>query len=435
MIYEFTALVASICLLVVYLKTRVPRLTVLDSFMFCFFLQYGPHTLFITGFNVFAPEMGEAADSQFLLGMTLAYLSLACALMLAASVGRTAANSAVTSTDGPHRVVPPLMLAGVYVVFFALIQGDGAHITREYVAGFLGTSSFSYTEIRREIFDESLYVRIASVTRHTTTALLFAWLLFLLKPLRVQSLAVGGAALAVFVVCGMQMNKFPFVYFLTLAAVCVLSGRGASLNRGRGLLMLVLLVGAAVPLLYGLYLVQYRDAATLGGGRLLELLVYRIFFCASDTLRLWFDFFPSQENFLGLGGLGSLSEMLALPSLNPTEIVPQAYVPYVDTTMQTGFIGSGYAVGGLAGVVIYAAAVGGLVGWLCRLQLADRGRKDLAPFWSVLFVNMFFLTTRELHTALLSGGTLSVLLLLLLWRRFVARLTPPPPAQTGALID
>jgi hypothetical protein len=142
---------------------------------------------------------------------------------------------------------------------------------------------------------------------------------------------------------------------------------------------------------------------------------------------LWFDYFPHQEGFLGLRGMGSLATVLGLPEVNATELIPEAYVRHINTTMQTGFIGSGFAMGGLIGVVAYAGFVGLFVALLSRLQWADRKRLDLAPFWCVLLLNMFFFTTRELHTAMLSGGTISVVILLLVWRSWspVARRQEP----------
>lgn len=416
MLLQVIALAAAVLLVVTYLKVRVPQLTVLDSFMFCFLVQYGPQALFPNPFNVFAPEVGERVEAQFLIGMTLAYAALACGFLVAAAMSRP--PDSVTAEPGPRptNAVLPLVVAAVYVAFFALVQGDGLHITREYLAGFFGRSSFTYTEIRREVFGESLYVRLASVPRFTITALLFAWLLLLVRPLRPASPVLALAAVAVFVVCGMQMNKFPFVYFLVLAGLVLAVGGGFRLDRRQARVALAGALVVALPVMYGLYQVQYRDAATLDGQRLFELLIYRVFFCASDTLRLWFDYFPQQEGFLGLRGMGSLATLLGVPEVNATEIIPESYVRHINTTMQTGFIGSGFAMGGLLGVVAYAGFVGLFVGLLSRLQWADRKRLDLAPFWCVLLLNMFFFTTRELHTAMLSGGTVSVLVLLLVWR-------------------
>lgn len=415
MLLQVLALASAAFLIATYVKVRLPQLTVVDIFMFCFLVQYGPHALFPNSLNVFAPEVGGRVEANFLIGMSLAYVALACGLLIASAVSLPAKTAPARAAHRPKKVVLPLVLASIYITLFALAQGDGLQMTREYLSGLVGRSSYSYTQIRREVFEESFYVRLASVTRFTTTALLFAWLLVLIRPIRITSVALGAAAACLFIICGMQMNKFPFIYFLVLSGLALSVG-GFRLGRRKPVFILGGALVVALPVMYGLYLIQYREVATLDGERLLMLLAYRVFFCSADVLRLWFDYFPAQEGFLGLQGMGGLTMLLGLAPLSATEIIPEVYVSNTDTTFQTGFIGSGFATAGLTGVLLYGSVVGFFVGMLSNLQWADRNRQDLAPFWCVLAINMFFLTTRELHTAMLSGGTVSVLLILLAWR-------------------
>jgi hypothetical protein len=306
-----------------------------------------------------------------------------------------------------------------YIVFFAAIQGRGLVITQEYIRGFSGSSFFKYEELRREIYVDTLYVRISSLTRQTTTAVLFAWLMSVLFPLRSMSFLIIGAAGGVFLICAMQMNKFPFVYFTVLTAICYSGWNSGSLRSSQGS-RLGLIAGAGVVgvgLLYVLYRLQYRAASSITDEQLNTVLVYRIFFCASDTLRCWFDLFPFGHEYLGSSGISVLAEALDVPYNNPTRMIPAVYAPGKETTAQSGFIGSGYAIAGYWGVCLSAFAVGVFVFTISRMQVRDRGNSLVSPFWNVLILNMLFFTTRELHTALLSGGTLSVFLMLLAFRR------------------
>lgn len=415
--YLFLAVCSCLILCGVHLTFRSKQISLVDSFLFFFLLQYGPHSLFVTPFSEFAGRTSSDSERYYLLGMSLTYLCLAVMLLAYGLLLRPSEPEVRIVRIGDRSMLLPVLLTVGYVAFFVALQGRSLEITREYLRGFAGSSVFEYTELRRELYDDTLYVRIASLTRQTTTALLFSWLISLVRPLRTASILPLGMAGVLFVICAMQMNKFPFAYFLTLAAITVVrevvpGDRAASGRLLRWLLPAVAV--ACVGLLFVLYRIQYRGAG-LSEDRLNRVVVYRVLFCSADTLRLWFDYFPESHPFLGPQGIPTVARLMGLEPVNATRLIPENYVPGVDTTFQVGFIGSGFATLGYLGIGIYATFVAAFV--LAANHLMQREQYAAwGPFWNVLLLNMLFFTTRELHTALLSGGTVSVFLLLLIFR-------------------
>ncbi|MBL8812333.1 MAG: hypothetical protein JNM43_19370 [Planctomycetaceae bacterium] len=415
--YLILALASCLILCAVHFAFRPKQISLVDSFLFFFLLQYGPHSLFVTPLSEFAGRTSSDSERYYLLGMTLTYLCLAAVITAYGFLLRDSDPAVQVIRVGDRGILMPVLLAAGYVLFFAALQGKSLEITREYVRGFSGSSVFEYTELRRELFDDTLYVRIASLTRQTTTALLFSWLMSRVRPFRFESLIVLGAAGVLFVICAMQMNKFPFAYFLTLAAISLVRDVVPGDRPTSGRLLRWLLPCAAIAcvgLLFVLYRIQYRGSG-LSEDRLNKVVVYRVLFCSADTLRLWFDYFPVSHPFLGAQGIPVLANMMDIEPVNATRLIPENYVPGVDTTFQVGFIGSGFATMGYWGIAAYSTFVAVFV--LTANHFMNRDQYAAwAPFWNVLLLNMLFFTTRELHTALLSGGTVSVFLLMWICR-------------------
>ena len=92
--------------------------------------------------------------------------------------------------------------------------------------------------------------------------------------------------------------------------------------------------------------------------------------------------------------------------------------------MQVGFLGTALSMGGGGLVPVIALIFSGMIvfnSWvLTKLQ---NSRSALFVFVGpVMFINSFFLTTRELHTASLSGGAVfTSLVLLVLCRKKLFR--------------
>ncbi|MCC6510796.1 MAG: hypothetical protein IT423_16950 [Pirellulaceae bacterium] len=419
--YEFSCLIIALMacgvMIATYLYLRRPAITALDGFFFFFVLQYGPHTLFLSPIHRLGNEISRDTAPMFLIGMTVAYLLVSLGFML----GQLFDFTRLSRSSFPNlfgRGIPLIVLTALYIVPFAAVQGPGLDTTREYISGFLGQSQYSYVEIRRVIFAESPYEQLASLTRQTTTAVLFAYLVvYAIREPAIRLLCIPTAGV-LFVMCGMQMNKFPFVYFFALTFIVGFTywqqRQTGPMSAAKRAVIFSMFAIFAFTLIGTLYSLQYNnDEGYLSVGDIIEVSFYRLGLVSSDGLRLWFDFFPEIEPFTGFNNIGMIADAFGQAPVNPTIAIPERYVPNVLTTFQAGFVGSGYASFGFVGIGVSALIVGLFVAMISRLQWAFRFDRAAHPLLCVLTLNMFFFTTRELHTAALSGGTVSVLTLFL----------------------
>jgi hypothetical protein len=421
-IIEFSCLIIAMMacgvMVATYLYQRRPMITALDGFFFFFMLQYGPHTLFLLPSHRLANEISRDSAPLFLIGMTVAYLLVSLGLVF----GRLANFSRLAGRRFPDLFQSKVLLivvTALYVLPFVLVQGPKLETTREYISAFLGQSQYSYVELRRVLFAESPYERLTNLTRQSTTAILFAYLVaYAIRESSLRLLLIPSMAV-LFVFCGMQMNKFPFVYYFALAFIVGFTywqqrqvGRLSQVKRA---LVFGLFGAMAFGLIGTLYSFQYnRDSGYLSVIDIIEVSFYRIGLVSSDTLRLWFDFFPDIEPFVEFDNIGLIARARGHEHLDPTVLIPEHYVPDVITTFQSGFIGSGFASFGFIGVGASSLIVGVLVAAISNLQWVFRYDPAAHPWMCVLTLNMFFFTTRELHTAAISGGTVSVLFLFLI---------------------
>ena len=411
LLLQCLGLVSFLILFAFYLVVRRRLGYAIDGFMLFFSIQYGPHGLWITPLHRVADLVSPANTERFLIGMIIAYLTLAVG-MLVFSTLRLDFLATRRFPVQPDSNAALILISIIYVMPFIALQGPSLPVTSEYIRAFLGTSAFEYDELRREVFSGTPYVRLASLTRQTTTALLISFIVRRCFQSRMSFAILAPFVVLIFPLCAMQMNKFPFVYFFMLI---VLTYLGVSRSQGRSGLslkqMAVLGAGAlaAVVILVALYQFQYGRSTS----EVQEVLFYRIFFCSCDVLRLWYDVFPEKMEHLYLQGIPITAKLTGQPYVNPTVVVPESLVTARQTSFQVGFIGSGYAGYGLFGIAIYSFIASGIVMLAASLQRAFRDDPGASAFLVILTINMFFLTTRELHTAMLSGGTLSLILVFL----------------------
>lgn len=400
-------------LIAAYVFTRKRGGWALDSFLLLFSIQYGPHTLWITGFHRVADLVSPGDTERFLVGMSIAYLCVAIGLVAASGVSFEWAAQRSFPVQGNSDVIL-VIISLLYVLPFIAAQGLTLPVTSEYLRAFSGSSFFDYDELRREMFAGSTYERLASITRQTTTAILFSYIIRRCLQHPMSLLVLLPCAATVFLLCSLQMNKFPFVYYFMLIILTYLSVAGIRSLKDGLFKLFLLFLGAvgAVAILIVLYRFQYNRATN----EVMEVLIYRIFYCSSDTLRLWYDYFPAKEEFLNLRGVPLTARLSGQTYVNPTVVVPESLLTGRITSFQVGFMGSGYACYGFVGVAVYSIVAGVIASVMASIQHAFHHDPGAKSFLAVLTLNVFFLTTRELHTAMLSGGTVSVILLFFAFR-------------------
>jgi hypothetical protein len=406
------AIAGYVTFIAAYMNAR-PKgaLSVMDMFIFMFSLQFGPHSIFLHPFL----EDGEFASRvypAYAVGLTLAFTGLAAGLFIVGDIAKTRTIRLYPfyGDDLSEKgVLGIIAVALAYILLFVAYEGFDLSRTMSYLNFFRGNSVYTYTELRREIYEGDAGVGLAAVTRQTSSALIYGALIYSgirVKRWRTVSFSI---AAALFIVCCMQMNKFPFLYYTLITVMVAFADKcyrtGKFINRS--VIYKVLFAGGTgVALLALLYWLQYRneiDSGLVTSDRILFRLISRPFAGNHGSLYYWYDVFPEKHEFVGFSNIPALAKLLGLEPVAPTILVPSFYLD-ANTTFQAGYIGGAYASFGYAGIFIYSFLVGGWVSLLTRYEKHLDVRWQRIVYFSVVGMNMYFLSSRELHTALQSGG-------------------------------
>lgn len=412
--------------------SRVPTVSPVTTLVFFYFMEYGPHTLNLN-LRKLSANVPDYAEARYLVAIAMANVLIAGGILVGRALSQRRLTRGVVDAlprtvlvRNPGMLTVLLVIAALYSLFFIALDAMGPprlYSILEYIAG---TSSHAYNELRREMFAGTIVEQVMNYTRQTTSIVLILLLISAAARFRGPLRWVAAvAAIVVFVTCSMQLNKFPLVYTLSCAAIVIYLLRTNNYYVPRPHLLYAL--GAIVLVilgLYGLYNIQYRDALSMGlltQEDIQGLIFYRGTMAQADGLRLWFTEFPNRTPFQGFNNIGLLASVFDLPYFDVSKFIPIQYIKEEGTTFQAGFIGSGYASFGWAGVAGYSFLVG-LLGIVATFQVWRIRSADLrAAVCAALCFNMYFLCSRELSAALLSGGVAPLMLFALLAR---------PPAGT-----
>ena len=335
----------------------------------------------------------------------------------------------IATLEPPRKwfIYTTVSVSALYLCIFLFADGSGLPRLTENLRYLMGTSPYSYTDIRRVMFADSTYEALAARTRFTLTPILFSLVLACAYAASLSKFVWLPLTSALFVICASQASKFPIVYFAALFALTYVYAKNSnSLNilTPRRIVFALIMLIIGFVLMHVLYTIQYREALEKGSieqDDIARLLWYRPFFAVSDALYLWFQFFPLQHEHIGLSGIDFLARLFGLEYLDPTDMIPQRLLGADLTSMQTGFIGSGYASFGYLGIGVYSFLAGIVVWIISEVPFHLTNGIFRTVGFAVLGLNMYFLTSRQLHTALASGGLLSTALVLLILAECVRR--------------
>lgn len=405
------------------LWSRTPIITPLWLCLIFYFVEFGPHT-FMDEMLRYAAYQPDFYRERFQFALVVANFAMAMGILVSHSFLRRA----ISDFSVPHyqydALVTPQarMILGLcallYCAIFLAADGVGLPRLREHVAFLFGNTSATYNEIRRELFNGSLVETMMAYTRQSTSALFVtAFSIFFLKTKNPAYIALISI---MFLCCFLQLNKFPALYIICTFLFTIYLYTTRRLNPSpRDFLLLVSTLALLLLVLLSLYTIQYRaqlNTGTLNYDDLYETIIYRPFFNQSDTLRLWFEEFPERTEFLGISNISLLAPIFGLEFVDVTKMIPDKYVAFGITTFQVGFIGSGYASFGFYGVFLYGMAVTVLASMATVTYLRIRAPDLRAIYGSVIMLDMYFFFSRELSTALLSGGIVPALLIGCLFR-------------------
>lgn len=395
-----------------------------DFFIVFFLIQYGPHAAFPGEMLRLGEPRTIEDDTKYINLLSSAYVSIGFFLYIgnylyAYLFGGVSffpgKNDIFISMQNKKKIT---IAAILYIFVFLAIQGPSLSVTKEYVLYLAGGSSYSYVQIRREIFSDNFYTSTANTLRHNITAVIFS--LLLMGFIATRKISYAFLAAGVFVFAAAQLNKFPTVYFLLLSSLIYYSYKNNGkiyIGGASAVIKVFCLIFVVYYILSALYSIQYSGEISSGivsEEALDKVLPYRLFFASNDGLRLWMMYFPNVSEFVGMSNIKAYAEFFEIDYFNPTKKVPEYFLGTDLTTIQVGFMGAGYASFGTYGVIFYAAIVSVLASFVSSFGIAIQD-KNLRSIWiSLVGLNMIFVGTRELHTALISGGVISAPIFLFL---------------------
>lgn len=387
----------------------------MDMFIVLLSIQFGPHAIIPHPF-LEAALLVPGTYPAYAAGLAIAYFGLAGGLALSGIAFNTRRLKLFPPPQSDMTIRSVWMLIFItilYLIFFIAVQGFDLSRTLSYLNFFRGDSTYSYTELRREMYEDDAVLGISAITRQSTSAIIYATLVYASIKFRSYRLILRTLAAILFIVCCLQMNKFPILYYGVVTILVVFFTNryrtGRFISRaliGRILITLVFFI----LVLYGLYQVQYAASIKQGvvqEDRLIFRVITRPFTANHDALYLWFAHIPSDIDFVGLSNIKPITALFGMKYHSLMIEIPAIYTS-VKTTYQAGFIGSSYGSFGYTGIFAGGFFVGALVGLLTYQQSRLRKRWHVVVFSSVLGMNFYFLDSRELHTALLSGGIAAV---------------------------
>ncbi len=391
--------------------------SVVDYFMAFFVLQFGPQAIVQSSLQTFLGQAEKSVLSSYYLVLGLAYFGLAVGFVFGGMVFRYGSRSVGTPVVvWPSVRLHSLLLVAVafYVAIFASLGGlQRIGVWFDYVSL---DSMFSYTEIRRELVVGSKVYTLSAFARYTITAILFALVVGFYVGTKRFGVYTILACVALFFVCALQLNKLVYVYYLLLMAVTVHHVKvevrgGEDVKRifakaaGLGTLLVVAVSG----LIYMQYFEYYESATSESwAGHAAKLITYRVFFIGHDALALFCEFYPSVMPHTQFNNVQLLTRLFGLEFTDPTVDIPWHFFGTTLTSIQSGFMASSYASFGFGGVLVNGFLVGLLVTYLTRMVRTFSSPIVRGCAAALFGVNVYFLTSSQFHTALLSGGVLLI---------------------------
>ncbi|MFU2486564.1 hypothetical protein [Thauera sp. WH-1] len=422
------------------------RPTYFLGFLIFFSIQYGPHTAVLPQFFEISKiaDIPNAAHDYYVIVTSLCYLILASLIATTPPSVLRCKNRFGDHPDKPRGQGLRITIPAIALIAISLSLPHSINIISEHFSYFVGSSNYSYTDIRRDVFQGTTWSSFANAVRFAVIPLIGGGAL--LAALTVKSTAkktfffLLSALLPL--LTSIQLNKLFYAYYLLLYAyIYQCSRRGvpsfsaqlARFSRDLWKIFLALCIGGFV--LLALYYFQYSDSindGTSNTATLIKTLVYRVFFASADGLAAWINYFILVSEPIGLAGSGKLctlllSDCIDIPLFTAIEIIGSD-----KTSIQTGFMGSGISSFGLIGLILYLLVAYGAVFFNNATLLRFQNSHYFPVLSGAMFLNSFFLTTVPTHTAMLSGGAiLTPLVALIIFGPFKRRRTQPLKAHRG----
>jgi hypothetical protein len=259
------------------------------TFLAFYLMHYGPHTL-VPDWLRMTDGYSDLAHDRYAMGILFSNFGLSVGMFFSRGLfniplGQKTFEDLTTRGAEAGRALlgsrALLFAAFAYALVFAALDGPTLPRTSEYLRYFFSDSIFSYDELRREVFSGSPLEILGQYTRQSTSAILLALCALSVFYTRgLTRLYFLVACIVVFILCSMQLNKFPVPYTLitVFIALYVFRRPRPTIDR-KGVTTGIIILVVAALLVQTLYFIQYRDPVLqdhADAGRCAEDVVRRI---------------------------------------------------------------------------------------------------------------------------------------------------------------
>lgn len=425
---NFFAIFLFVLIVCFVVSKGVYRPSFLFGFLIFFFLQFGPHTLIFSDWLLVAKQAGLSEDIyvKYSEGLLVSYLTIFLTIILINKKVLTVNDIRPPGVMDKTKIgVKKSLVVGFFLIIIGFVFSYQNGEIKEQVSFIFGGSDYTYEEIRRVVFRESLWSKFGAQVRYTIVPIIFGILVY--RALETEKIILK--FLFIFISClvvlftSIQLNKMFYFYYSLLFFVLFFSYKIKGIKLSflsilKNPIRYFLIVCFSFFVIFLLYKVQYSSVLDTNPDFVYEIIrtqIYRIFFAASDGLHVWIDYFSTVNDNIGFSAFGVVCHFT---SLGCTDIPLETAKYYLDsdrTSIQPGYLGSAFASYGLFSVFVLTSLVMMVLIINNYFLLSIYHRKEFFVFSAVMFLNSYFLSSSSITVAMWSGGALVFPILIILF--------------------
>lgn len=413
-------LLSFISLSAAYIKLHGTRtVSPLTFFFVIYFMYAGPHVFYFIffGSGLLATNLSSEDASTLLYCLTISNIGMIFAPIIYKSVLHSVLGfkkiEFIGNTFLKSTAYLAICIALLFTITLILMDSTNLQRLRDTISAILGNSAISIQQVRRELHVDTISNQIILRCMYFLTGPTLIILLFFAVTKRLSFLIRIACILAFiflylfgFVNTHKQTWLYPF--FGTAAAILILWAVGNEV-RSRRLLFLLLIspffIVASLTVAYQIQYFSYNSDFFYW----FETAAFRVL-GQIETSALAIRLYSDPSMFIGLSGMGPIADISGVPRRDPTAELPIYFLENgKNTSLQGGFLMTGWAVAGFFGVAIASLIVSATVAFASAVTYTIRCVELRACVQAAVALSSWTFTQLNVSTALLTGGNVAIL--------------------------
>jgi oligosaccharide repeat unit polymerase len=350
-------------------------------------------------------DFSETGKWRFLVAYPLIFLSILCGYVMGSKF------ITIPRIDFPRqqnklidqKISGFILAASILVILFYAAEPGNRSQTIDSLRYLKGTSLISYHTLRRETSYGGIFGMYYPRFQFSLIFLLFSATLW--RGVTTKKPYYFLIALLLFTLGGLSLRKMSFFfYFCTTSAIFYLNYRHKITKKV--ILTFAPAAAACIALvIYGLFLLQYRDLQRLDNSRIQEIFLYRTFAAYPSGFKLYLDFFPEIYGFTYGRTMPGFSHIFGHYGIQPYTLIPQ-YYGFNNTSAPAGYAAYAYSDFSFFGIILYSLIVGNLAYFMNRFSKYVLFRfSSFGPVFAFcIAISWVWIWTKPINIVLLSGG-------------------------------